>query len=110
MKSYVFRVVAEEDARASGEGAYHAYGPTLKGCHSLTRVKRPPPSAGHPATVLRAPANQPSRFSTSLTFLTRKPGANWLMESKKNSEVSILLSYVPWAAIANTTRRTRGGL
>ncbi len=34
MKSYIFRVVIEEDTSASGEKAYHAYCPALKGCHT----------------------------------------------------------------------------
>jgi predicted RNase H-like HicB family nuclease len=34
MKSYVFRVVIEEDASPSGERAYHASCPALKGCHT----------------------------------------------------------------------------
>jgi predicted RNase H-like HicB family nuclease len=38
MKSYVFRVVVEEDTTASGQGAYHAYCPALKGCHTWGRT------------------------------------------------------------------------
>jgi predicted RNase H-like HicB family nuclease len=34
MKSYVFRVVVEEDTTAGGQEAYHAYCPALKGCHT----------------------------------------------------------------------------
>jgi predicted RNase H-like HicB family nuclease len=34
VKSYVFRVLVEEDTTASGERAYHAYCPALKGCHT----------------------------------------------------------------------------
>jgi len=34
MKSYVFRVVIEEDKMAGGQEAYHAYCPALKGCHT----------------------------------------------------------------------------
>ena len=34
MKSYVFRVVVEEDVFEDGRGAYHAYCPALKGCHT----------------------------------------------------------------------------
>jgi len=34
MKSYVFRVLVEEDAMESGERAFHASCPALKGCHS----------------------------------------------------------------------------
>ena len=34
MKSYVFRVVVEEDTATSGERAFHAYCPALKGCHT----------------------------------------------------------------------------
>ena len=34
MKSYLFRVAVEEDMSASGEQAYHAYCPALKGCHT----------------------------------------------------------------------------
>lgn len=38
MKSYVFRVVVEEDTTASGQEAYHAYCPALKGCHTWGRT------------------------------------------------------------------------
>jgi len=34
MKSYVFRVVVEEDAIEDGSPAYHAHCPALKGCHT----------------------------------------------------------------------------
>jgi predicted RNase H-like HicB family nuclease len=34
MKSYIFSVVIEEDAFESGERAYHAFCPGLKGCHT----------------------------------------------------------------------------
>lgn len=34
MKSYIFRVVVEEDMLASGQKAYHASCPALKGCHT----------------------------------------------------------------------------
>ena len=34
MKSYVFRVVVEEDQFEDGRKAYHAYCPALKGCHT----------------------------------------------------------------------------
>ena len=34
MKSYILRVVIEEDELESGGGAYHAYCPALKGCHT----------------------------------------------------------------------------
>jgi predicted RNase H-like HicB family nuclease len=34
MKSYVFRVVVEEDAFPDGTKAYHAFCPALKGCHT----------------------------------------------------------------------------
>ena len=34
MKSYIFRVVVEEDAFEDGRTAYHAYCPALKGCHT----------------------------------------------------------------------------
>ena len=34
MKSYVFRVVVEEDAFEDGSPAYHAHCPALKGCHT----------------------------------------------------------------------------
>ena len=37
MKSYVFRVVIEDDAMETGEKAYHAYCPALKGCHTWGR-------------------------------------------------------------------------
>lgn len=38
MKSYVFRVVVEEDVMETGEKAYHAYCPALKGCHTWGRT------------------------------------------------------------------------
>jgi predicted RNase H-like HicB family nuclease len=34
MKSYVFRVVVEEDQFEDGRKAYHASCPALKGCHT----------------------------------------------------------------------------
>lgn len=34
MKSYVFKVVVEEDQFEDGRKAYHAYCPILKGCHT----------------------------------------------------------------------------
>ena len=34
MKSYILRVVIEEDELESGGEAYHAYCPALKGCHT----------------------------------------------------------------------------
>ncbi|MDO8690120.1 MAG: type II toxin-antitoxin system HicB family antitoxin [Dehalococcoidia bacterium] len=34
MKSYVFKLVIEEDKFADGSKAYHAYSPVLKGCHT----------------------------------------------------------------------------
>ena len=34
MKSYVFKIVVEEDAFEDGRKAYHAYCPALKGCHT----------------------------------------------------------------------------
>ena len=34
MKSYIFRVVIEEDIFEDGRKAYHAYCPALKGCHT----------------------------------------------------------------------------
>ncbi len=34
MKSYVFKVVVEEDAFEDGRKAYHSYCPALKGCHT----------------------------------------------------------------------------
>ena len=37
MKSYVFRVVVEEDTFPDGGRAYHAYCPVLKGCHTWGR-------------------------------------------------------------------------
>jgi predicted RNase H-like HicB family nuclease len=36
--SYVFRVVIEDDAMETGEKAYHAYCPALKGCHTWGRT------------------------------------------------------------------------
>ena len=38
MKSYVFRVVIEVDAMETGEKAYHAYCPALKGHHTWGRT------------------------------------------------------------------------
>lgn len=38
MKSYVLRVVVEEDTTASAEKAYHAYCPALKGCHTWSHT------------------------------------------------------------------------
>jgi predicted RNase H-like HicB family nuclease len=34
MKSYIFRVVVEEDVLENGERAFHASCPALKGCHT----------------------------------------------------------------------------
>lgn len=34
MKSYVFQVVVEQDRLETGEPAYHAHCPALKGCHT----------------------------------------------------------------------------
>ena len=34
MKSYIFKIVVEEDAFEDGRIAYHAYCPALKGCHT----------------------------------------------------------------------------
>ena len=34
MKSYIFKIVVEEDSFEDGRGAYHAYCPALKGCHT----------------------------------------------------------------------------
>jgi len=34
MKSYIFRIVVEEDIQADGRKAYHATCPALKGCHT----------------------------------------------------------------------------
>jgi len=34
MKSYVFRVVLEEDEQEDGSRAYHGYCPALPGCHT----------------------------------------------------------------------------
>ncbi len=34
MKSYVFRVVIEEDVQEDGSRAYHGYCPALPGCHT----------------------------------------------------------------------------
>ncbi|MBI3950920.1 MAG: type II toxin-antitoxin system HicB family antitoxin [Acidobacteria bacterium] len=33
-RSYIFKVVIEEDEFENGEKAYHAYAPALKGCHT----------------------------------------------------------------------------
>ena len=38
VKSYVFRVVVEDDAMENGEKAHHAYCPVLKGCHTWGRT------------------------------------------------------------------------
>ena len=38
VKSYVFRVVVEDDVMETGEKAYHAYCPALKGCHTWGRT------------------------------------------------------------------------
>jgi len=38
MTSYVFRVVIQEDTSPSGERAYHASCPALKGCHTWGRT------------------------------------------------------------------------
>ena len=37
MKSYIFKVIVEEDAMETGEKAYHAYCAALKGCHTWGR-------------------------------------------------------------------------
>jgi len=37
-KSYVFKVVVEEDESENREKAYHAYCPALKGCHTWGRT------------------------------------------------------------------------
>lgn len=34
MKSYIFKVVVEEDTFEDGRRAYHAFCPALKGCHT----------------------------------------------------------------------------
>ena len=34
MKSYIFKIVVEEDAFEDGRKAYHASCPALKGCHT----------------------------------------------------------------------------
>lgn len=34
MKSYIFKVVIEEDQFEDGRKAYHAFCPALKGCHT----------------------------------------------------------------------------
>jgi predicted RNase H-like HicB family nuclease len=34
LKSYVFKIVVEEDSFEDGRSAYHAYCPALKGCHT----------------------------------------------------------------------------
>ena len=38
MKSYVFRVVVEEDVTENRETAFHAFCPALKGCHTWGRT------------------------------------------------------------------------
>jgi predicted RNase H-like HicB family nuclease len=39
VKSYVFKVVVEEDQFEDGRNAYHVYCPTLKGCHTWGHTK-----------------------------------------------------------------------
>lgn len=39
MKSYIFRVIVEKDARPDGASAFHAYCPALKGCHTWGRTQ-----------------------------------------------------------------------
>jgi predicted RNase H-like HicB family nuclease len=34
MKSYIFKVLVDEDAKENGERAFHASCPALKGCHT----------------------------------------------------------------------------
>ena len=34
MKSYIFRVVVEDDVQENGQKAHHASCPALKGCHT----------------------------------------------------------------------------
>jgi predicted RNase H-like HicB family nuclease len=34
LKSYIFRVVIEDDTQADGTKAFHAHCPALKGCHT----------------------------------------------------------------------------
>ncbi len=34
MESYIFSIETEEDAFEDGRGAYHAFCPALKGCHT----------------------------------------------------------------------------
>jgi hypothetical protein len=38
VKSYIFRVVVEDDATENGQEAFHAYCPALKGCHTWGRT------------------------------------------------------------------------
>ena len=38
MKSYVFKVVVEEDETEDREKAYHAFCPALRGCHTWGRT------------------------------------------------------------------------
>ncbi len=40
MKTYLFKVVIEEDPYEDGEMAYHAYIPALKGCRSGDTPKK----------------------------------------------------------------------
>ena len=37
VKSYIFKVVVEEDFFEDGRKAYHAFSPVLKGCHTAKR-------------------------------------------------------------------------
>ena len=38
MRSYIFRVIVEEDALETGRKAYHASCPALKGCHTYAEA------------------------------------------------------------------------
>ncbi len=39
MKSYIFRVIVEEDAFEDGRRAFHASCPALKGCHTWGHIR-----------------------------------------------------------------------
>ncbi len=40
MKSYVFRIVVEQDRFVDGRDAWHAFCPALKGCHTWGRTNK----------------------------------------------------------------------
>ncbi|MBI4084074.1 MAG: type II toxin-antitoxin system HicB family antitoxin [Candidatus Lambdaproteobacteria bacterium] len=40
MKSYLFRVVVEEDVQEDGTKAFHGYCPALRGCHTWGHTRQ----------------------------------------------------------------------